>query len=407
MSDAASPIALTGLQPGTSYLVTVASYCGTGSLGPGVQATFTTATPPVTCPAPTAFYVGNVTGTSASVNFTPVAGTTYVLTYTRAGGTAQTLPVTTSPVALTGLLLNTTYTVTLQATCPVGPAPLATATFSTTSGCAAPLFLTVTAVSGTTATIGFSAPSGSSGYLATIIPTGGTAQPITPAPVASPFTISGLLPGTGYTVALQSTCTGSTVSATETVRFVTLTPVATCAAPTAVMVAALSASTATVSFSGPAGAVGYTATATPSTGGAAITVSGTASPLLLTGLAAGVAYSVAITTNCGAGVGSAPTSGTAFTTPLVSRNAALAATVGLFPNPAHHAAMLAVPAALLRQAVAITVVNAVGQAVHRATLPAARADSRLVLNLADLPTGLYLIQLATSQGLSVKRLLIE
>lgn len=405
-ADGSSPIVLTGLLPGTAYLVSVSSYCG-NAFGPGVQATFTTATPPVTCPAPTAFYVGNITGTTASVNFTPVAGTTYVLTYTRTGGTAQTLPVTTSPVALTSLLLNTTYTVTLQATCPVGPAPLATTTFSTTSSCAAPLFLTVTALSGTTATIGFSAPSGNSGYLATITPAGGTAQTIAPAPVASPFTITGLLPGTGYTVALQSACTGNTVSATETVRFVTLTPVATCAAPTAVAVAALSASTATVSFSGPAGAVGYTATATPSTGGSAITVSGATSPLLLTGLVAGTAYSVAIMTNCGAGVGSAPTSGTAFTTPLASRNAALAAAVGLFPNPAHHAVTLAVPAALLRQAVAITVLNAVGQAVHRTTLPAARADARLVLNLADLPAGLYLVQLATNQGLLVKRLLIE
>ena len=405
--DSASPIVLTGLLPGTAYVVGVGSNCAGTALGPGVRTTFTTLTPPVTCPAPTAFYVGSVTGTSASVNFTPVAGTTYVLTYTRAGGTAQTQSVTTSPVALSSLLLNTTYTVTLQATCAVGPAPLATTSFTTTSGCAAPLFLTVTALSGTTATIGFAAPAGSGGYLATITPAGGTAQAIAPAPVASPFTITGLLPGTGYTVALQSACTGNTVSATETVRFVTLTPVATCATPTAVSVGALSASTATVSFSGPAGAVGYTATATPTTGGPAVAVSGPASPLLLTGLLAGTAYSVAVTTNCGTGVGSAATSGTAFTTVLASRSAALVATVGLFPNPAHHSATLTVPVALLRQAVDITVLNAVGQVVHRATLPAARADAQVVLDLTTLPAGLYLVQLATGQGTLVKRLIVE
>lgn len=403
---AARPLCCRAPLPGTAYLVSVSNYCG-NVFGPGVQAAFTTLTPPVVCPAPTAFYVGNATGTSASVNFVPEAGTTYVLTYTRAGGTAQTRPVSTAPVALTGLLPNTTYTVTLQATCAVGPALLATTSFTTTSGCAAPLFLTVAALGSTAANVAFAAPSGSGGYLATITPAGGTAQAIVPAPVASPFTVTGLLPGTGYTVALQSACAGNINSAMETVRFVTLTPVATCAAATAVMVANLGGITATVSFSGPAGAVSYTATATPGTGGATVAVSGAASPLLLTGLLPGTAYTVALTTNCGAGVGSAPSSGTAFSTPLAARNAALAATVGLFPNPARRTATLAVPAALLHQAADVTLLNAVGQVVRRAPLPAARADAQVALDLAGLPAGLYLVQLATEQGPLVKRLVVE
>jgi hypothetical protein len=407
-SDASSPIALTGLQPGTSYLVTVASNCGTGSLGPGVQATFTTSTQPVTCPTPTTFYVGNITGTSASVNFAPVAGTTYVLTYTRAGGTAQTLPVTTSPVSLTGLLLNTTYTVSLQATCAVGPAPLATLSFSTTNGCAAPLFLNVAALTSTAATIAFAAPNGSSGYLATITPAGGTAQPIAPAPIALPFTITGLMPGTGYTVALQSACTGNTVSAPETVRFVTLTPVATCATPTGVSVTAgTGGTTATVQFTGPSGAAGYTVTATPTAGGNVVMATAAATPVQLTGLLPGTAYTVSVTTRCGAGTGSTPTNSVGFATPLASRNAALAATVGLFPNPAHQAATLAVPAALLQQTAEISLRNAVGQVVHHVTVPANRGDVRVTLNLANLPAGLYLVQLVTEQGPLVKRLVVE
>jgi hypothetical protein len=403
-ADATSPISLTGLQPSTAYLVTVASICSGTELGPGVQATFTTLTPPVTCPAPTAFYVGSITGTSANVNFVPQAGTTYVLTYTRVGGTAQSLPVTTSPVALTGLLPNTTYTVTLQATCAVGPAPLVSTSFTTTSGCAAPLFLTATAVNSTAATIVFTAPSGSNGYLATLTPAGGTAQAIAPAPVASPFTITGLLPGTGYTVALQSACAGSPVSATETVRFVTLTPLATCATATGVTVTSLGGTTATVTFTGPSGAVGYTATATPATGSAVVAVSGATSPLLLTGLVPGTAYTVALTTNCGAGVGSVPTSGTGFTTPLASRNAALAAQVGLFPNPASRTATLTVPAALRGPGASVQLLNALGQVVRRQLL-AATADT--ALDLSGLPTGFYSLQLASPEGPLVKRLVVE
>jgi hypothetical protein len=410
-SDTSSPIGLTGLLPGTTYLLTVASACGTDPFGPGVQATFTTSTPPVTCPPPAAFYAGSITGTTASINFTPVPGTTYVLTYTASGGTTQTLPVTTAPVALTGLLASTAYTVTLQATCAVGPAPLLTTRFTTTNGCPAPTFTTVTALTSTTATIGFTAPAGAGSYTATLTPAGGASQTVAPPPVGSPFTLTGLTPGTGYTLALRSTCSGTTASAPDTVRFVTLTPVTACAAPAAVTaIAGAGGTTATVQFTGPTGAVGYTVTATPTAGGNPVTAAAPASPVALTGLLPGTAYTVSVTTNCGAGTGSIPTSGIGFTTPLASRNTALAAALILFPNPAQRKATLLVPAALLRQAGQLTITDAMGRTIQqRYLMPASGSapETRMELDLSGLPAGVYWLRLLSSVGPLTKQLVIE
>jgi hypothetical protein len=408
-SNTASPIVLTGLLPGTAYVVSVASYCGTDPLGPGVQATFTTSTPPVTCPAPTAFYVGSITGTTASVNFTPVPGTTYVLTYT-AAGTTLTLPITAAPVALTGLLASTAYMVTLQATCTVGPAPLLTTQFTTTNGCPAPVFTRVTAVTSTTATIGFTALGGTGSYTATLTPAGGTAQAVAPAPSGSPFTLTGLTPGTGYTLALRSTCS-STPSAADTARFVTLTPVAACATPTAVTAApGTDGTTATVQFTGPSGAVAYTVTATPTAGGLTVTAAGPVSPVALSGLLPGTAYTVSVTTSCGAGTGSTPSNGIGLATPLAARNTALSAALSLFPNPARHVATLLVPAALLRQSGLLTITDAVGRTVRqRYVTPVAgtMTETRAELDLSGLPTGVYWVRLLSSSGPLIKQLVIE
>lgn len=401
-----SPLTLTGLRPGTAYVVTLLSRCGANTYGPDSHITITTLPLPVTCPAPAGFYGGNVVSTTASVSFTPMPGTTYVLTYTAAGGPTQTLPVTASPVLLTGLLPNTRYTLSLQATCAVGPAPLATTAFTTTNGCPAPLFVAVAAISSTAATISFTAPAGATGYVAILTPQSGSPRVVTPAPTASPFTLTGLTPGTGYALSLLSTCAGPLASTDAAVRFVTLIPVATCVAPAGVLATSLSATTASVSFAPVPGAMGYTLTLTPTTGttGSLVVTSGTTLPIALTGLLPGTAYTLTVATSCGAATTSAPSAGTGFTTPLASRSAALAAQVGLFPNPASRSATLTVPAGLRGPGATVRLLNALGQLVRQQPLAATAATA---LDLAGLPAGLYSLWLNSPEGPLVKRLVVE
>ncbi|WP_156176468.1 fibronectin type III domain-containing protein, partial [Hymenobacter terrenus] len=100
---------------------------------------------PVACPTPTNLTASNITGTGATIGFTPVPGTaSYTVTYTPAGGTATTVTPapTNSPVVLTGLTPSTTYTVRIAGNCGGGTSSVAN-TITFTTGCVTAAYATV------------------------------------------------------------------------------------------------------------------------------------------------------------------------------------------------------------------------------------------------------------------------
>ncbi|MDO7848991.1 FG-GAP-like repeat-containing protein [Hymenobacter sp. M29] len=92
--------------------------------------------------------------------------------------------------------------------------------------------------------------------------------------------------------------------------------------------------------------------------------------------------------------------------PLATAPAALAAQVGLYPNPATAAAFVELPAALGRTAVSATLVDALGRSVRTQLLPAQGAAAHR-LDLAELAAGVYTLHLKTSAGIIVKKLVVE
>ena len=91
---------------------------GSPSLCSNVATVMLTVQPPA-CQAPTNVAVSQVNFTSATVSFTasPSASGGYVVSYTPSGGMAKTVTATASPVNLTGLTPNTTYSVTVASQC--------------------------------------------------------------------------------------------------------------------------------------------------------------------------------------------------------------------------------------------------------------------------------------------------
>ena len=87
--------------------------------------------------------------------------------------------------------------------------------------------------------------------------------------------------------------------------------------------------------------------------------------------------------------------------------ASLAQQVALYPNPARGTVLVDLPAALRQQAIALTVVNALGQTVHTLTLPATGTAEARSLPLTGVAVGVYSVRLATGQGLVTKRLVVE
>ena len=399
----------TGLVPGS---IVYAQVWRTGSL---VGGPFTIcATTDVTCPVVSNLAATVVTQTAATITFAlPPGSGGYVLSYTAAGGSAQTQPVTTSPITLTGLTPGTAYSVTLTNNCSGSLPSTVRTTFTTPAvpSCTAPSAVYASNVGNTSAGIGFVLNAAAGSYTVTYQAVGGPVQTVSPAPTASPVTLLGLVPGTSYTVCVTSNCTNGLASSSRCASAFTTTGTApTCAAPTGATAVSTGPTTASVTFTPATGVASYTMTYTAAGGPAqTLTPNPTTSPVALTGLVPGVAYTVTIASNCAGGTPSLPVLAT-FATPLASRAGALADQLSLYPNPAHHSATLTVPAALLRQASLLTLFDALGRTVRqRYVTPAAgsAADTRAELDLTGLPTGVYLVRLLSSAGQLTKRLVIE
>ncbi|WP_321384925.1 putative Ig domain-containing protein [Rhizobium sp.] len=187
----------------------------------------------------------------------------------------------------------------------------------------APTIGTATAGNGQ-ATVSFTAPASDGGaaishYTVTASPGGATATGTT-----SPITVTGLTNGTAYTftvTATNSVETGDPSSASNSV-----TPTATATAPGAPTIGTATAGDgqATVSFSAPASDGGaainhYTVTASP--GGA--TATGTTSPITVTGLTNGTAYTFTVTATNSVETGSASATSNSVT-PIAALQAPIA-----------------------------------------------------------------------------------
>ena len=189
-----SPVILSGLTPGSTYTASIVTSCGGGQTSDATSVAFTTLTP---CTAVTGLASGNITATSAALTFTGAsAGTSYAVTYTPTGGSAQTQTATGSPVTLAGLAPGTTYAVSVVTKCSSQASTAANASFTTLAP--APTNVTASNVTATGVSIGFTPAAGASSYTLTYTPSGGATQTV-PA-TGSPVVLAGLTPGMAYTV---------------------------------------------------------------------------------------------------------------------------------------------------------------------------------------------------------------
>ncbi|MDO7874824.1 T9SS type A sorting domain-containing protein [Hymenobacter sp. ASUV-10] len=358
-----------GLTSGQTYLVRV--YSAIAGAGSGNFDICITTPPNLPCAQVTNAAVttasGTATASTGELTFTPAAGATdYLLTLApTAGGTTSTATVTSSPVSLSGLTPNTSYTITISTNCTNGgvsnpvsvvftsaAAPIAPANDNPTGAIALTVASTCTPTSGTnvgattTTPAGYTNPgtcgvainpidvwysfttaaagAGSTGAVLTVTgnpaglvrvfsSTGGAAGPFTQVAcsagstnntVAPALTVTGLTASTTYYVSVSGYGSGDTTGSFTICA--TLPP--SCSPPTGVAVSSITTTTASVTFTGNGtGNTSYTATATPATG-SPVTATGTATPIALTGLTPGVTYSLVLAGNCGAAGAAAPVS---------------------------------------------------------------------------------------------------
>jgi len=259
----------------------------------------------------------------ATVSFNAPAsnggGTITVYTVTASPG-GQTATGSSSPITVTGLINGTAYTFAVTATNSLGTGPASSTQGVVIGFPGAPTG--VMAIAGNVqATVSFNAPASNGGgtinaYTVTTNPGGKTATGS-----SSPIIVTGLSNGTVYnfTVTASNIVGSSLPSAPSN----SVTPASTVPnAPTGV-VAVSGNGQASVSFTAPAAnggsaITGYTVTSSPGN----ITATGTASPIIVTGLTNGTAYTFTVSASNATGTSStsAPSNSV---TPYVSYSLAL------------------------------------------------------------------------------------
>ncbi|RYY15396.1 MAG: T9SS type A sorting domain-containing protein, partial [Cytophagaceae bacterium] len=431
-------LTLTGLTTGVTYTVNVVANCG-GTTSTAATATFSTTAPPV-CNEVSNVTFTNVTGTSATLNFTATSAAASYLITLLPGNTTQTVTGTTA--TFTGLTPGTGYTVIIQTNCSAGGITTTSAAFGTKPAndeCTA----AITLVSNPTCVPTAGSASGATQTLAPVTCSGAisaTAADVWYSFVAvSPRqTVRLVSTFDGVVEVLSGTC-GSLTSlgcvdaagvGTENLTLTTLTigttyyvrvfpytdnttpvfgtfticVIPVCAAPTALASSNITATTATVSFTASASATTYIVTTNPVT----TTQTVTASPVTLTGLTAGTQYTVSIQSNCpGNAVATAAT--TSFTTPVATsvKSAFGAGQVTVAPNPAHGSFTLRLPALGSQRTLQATLVNVLGQAVASTTIALAPAGTTAEFDIHNLAPGVYMLRLATGNETVVQRLAVE
>ncbi|MCX6854659.1 MAG: fibronectin type III domain-containing protein [Verrucomicrobia bacterium] len=305
-TGAASPISVGGLTNGTAYTFTVTA---TNAIGTGAASAPSAAVTPRTVPGFPTSPVATPGNASASVAFTAPASnggaaiTGYTVTSSPGGFTGTGAA---SPINVTGLTNGTAYTFTVTATNVAGPgaasAASAAVTPSTVPG--APTSPVATA-GNASASVAFVAPASNGGsaitnYSVTAAPGG-----VVNTGAGSPITLTGLTNGIAYTFTVRAFNANGPGAAS--VPSAAVTPVTVPNTPTSVVATPGNAS-ASVAFSlfgtGGSAILSYTVTSSP--GG--FTGTGISSPISVTGLTNGTAYTFTVTaTNAiGTSAASAP-----------------------------------------------------------------------------------------------------
>jgi hypothetical protein len=375
-----------------------------------------------TCAPPTNVAISNVTNASAVVSFTPSAtAVSYTVRFYSIDSTAAgitSVNTTTSPVTLTGLVAGRFHRVSVMSNCAGGfttSSPWVgfqtTGGGSTPTGCAAPTGLTVTGLTTTTATLSFTGASGAGSYRVIYYAVGDSINAITRTVSGSPVMLSGLLPNTAYVVRIFSNCSGATSTAVlVTFRTQALPAPATCGAVTNVVVTATSASTATVSFTPGANNTNFTVTYYIP-GDSSRWVISNASPVTIGGLVPGRTYTIQVTSTCGTGTSVTYTAGAPITYSfrgMLSARAALGSgLLEVFPNPAHRATSLVLPAVAGATQARVVLLNTIGQQVRILTVPLSGAETRASLDLSGVAPGLYTLRVAAGNQTATQRLTVE
>ena len=258
-SSATTSLAVSGLSPQTTYEFQVQAVCAvTGAFS--ASSNFTTLSA-ISCGTPTGFSNGDITLTTAVINWTAVAGATYYnYRYRQLGSSAWTTgTIGFNTLTLTGLSSGTQYEFQAQAVCTSTPGSFSNSHIFTTlqdGGCPVPTGLAASNVTPTTVTITWSAVFGANNYNLRWRIQGSSSWQETTISNTS-FTATNLLPATSYEFQVQANCVRSLGIYSASLVVVTAS-VSGCGTPTGLSANNITFNSAVITWLSVPGASSYT-----------------------------------------------------------------------------------------------------------------------------------------------------
>ena len=257
----------------------------------------------ITTTLPAAPAISSVTPGNASikVTFSPGSlGSGTLVRYTAACGSI-TATGSASPITVTGLTNGTAYTCRVQTTSSVGSSSWSATSGSVTPTAAATLPATpaISSVAAGNASIKVTFAPGSLGS-GTLVRYTAACGSITATGSASPITVTGLTNGTAYTCRVQTTSSVGSSPWSANSASVTPTTVLLPAAPT---ISSVTAGNGAVTVAFAPGALGSGTLVRYTASCGSVSVNGSASPIVVTGLTNGTAYTCRVQTTSSVGTG--------------------------------------------------------------------------------------------------------
>ncbi|MGI4875453.1 MAG: T9SS type A sorting domain-containing protein [Janthinobacterium lividum] len=352
---------------------------------------------------------GGCAAVTSTATFTLTPQTTATFSYSGSpfcvSGTANPTPTVTGTAggtfsSTTGLTINaTTGVITLSSSTP----GTYTVTYTVAGACGSSATQSVIINAAPTAGFSYATPgtgaacAGGTGTFAPILVTGATAGAFSSTTGLSLNAMTGVISLAGstagtYTITNTVAASGGCAAVTSTTTF-TVNPIP---------------ATPTLAVSGTP-VTGITLTSSSATGnqfylnGVAVTGATSQTYLVNSGKNNG-SYTVVVT---GTGGCSSATSAAVAVTVTATATAATLTKLTVYPNPTRDG-YLTLELSGYREAVAVTVVNAVGQRVYEGTISGSALTQKQTLNLSELATGVYLLQARTaSGGVEIRRFVRE
>jgi hypothetical protein len=286
----ASPITVTGLTNGTIYSCSVRA---TNSVGTSTSSSTKTMTPGTAPGAPTigTAAAGNA---SASVDFSaPTSNGGFVISLYTAKCGSRSGTGTASPITVTGLTNGTAYSCSVKATNSKGTS--ASSSIKTVTPATVPGAPTISAATAgnASASIVFTAPKSNGGSVITLYTA--TCGSISGSGKASPITVSGLTNGNIYSCSVKAANVMGSGASSSTLSVTPATTIS--GAPTLNSLTAQSTQISAAFTKSSTGATPTSFTATCTTANSPVTQTGTASPIIVTGLTANTSYSCYVVAN--------------------------------------------------------------------------------------------------------------